>query len=145
MKKKDYIIENGKLFTLFDEMHQKMLKGLEKNCSIWFMNILMKTLLKHKCRDTMGDGLSEDDLKVLTHADQSIILGYLSLNLITLMDPRAEEALKKEKCYFKQIHCGDQLDSLLLVLYNLQEMDWKEFRHHSPVINEGDYTQEELN
>ena len=145
MKKKDYIIENAKLFTLFDEMHQKMLKGLEKYCSIWFMNILMKTLLKHKCRDTRGDGLSEDDLKILTHADQSIILGYLSLNLVTLMDPRAKEVLNKEMGDFKQIRCGDQADSLLLVLYNLQEMDWKEFRHHSPVIYEGDYSQEVLN
>lgn len=139
------IIENAKLFSKFDEMHQKMLKWLEGISSIWFMNILMKTLLKHKCRDTRGDGLSEDDLKLLTHADLSIILVYISLNLVTLMDPRAKEVLNKEMGDFKQIRCGDQADSLLLVLYNLQEMDWKEFRHHSPVIYEGDYSQEALN
>lgn len=145
MKEIDFIKENEMLLTKFDEMHQKLLKLLASVCSVWFMNILMKTLLQHKCKDSDGEGLSEEDLKLLTHADLTIVLSYLSFNVITLMDPRAQEALRKEHKDLKEVECGEQLDSLLLVLYNLQEMDWKEFRHHSPVINDDENSQETLN
>ena len=145
MKEIDFIKENEMLLTKFDEMHQKLLKLLASVCSVWFMNILMKTLLQHKCKDYGGYGLSEEDLKLLTHADLTIVLSYLAFNVITLMDPRAQEALRKEHKDLKEVECGEQLDSLLLVLYNLQEMDWKEFRHHSPVISEDENSQEVLN
>ena len=137
--------ENVTLFSMFDDAHQQMLKPLEDVCSVWFMNILMRTLLQHKCSDTGCEGASDEDIQILTHADKSIILEYLALYIVSKMDSKAENALKKELGEFREIHIGDQLDSLLLVLYNLLDMDWKEFRHHSPVINEGKITPKDLN
>lgn len=145
MKANKLFIENAKLFSKFDEMHQQMLKRLEDISSVWFMNILMKTLLQHKCKDTRGEGLSEEDLKLLTHADLTIVLEYLLLNVIPLMDPRAEDVLRDRQEDWRQLEGDEQVNALLLVLYNLQEMDWKEFRHHSPVIFDGEYSQEALN
>ena len=145
MKKNNFLKENATMFSVFDEGHQEMLKPLEKVCSIWFMNILMKTLLQHKCSDTGCDDASEEDIRMLTHADKTIVLEYLTFYVASKMDYRVEMALKKELGELKQVNFGDQLSSLLLVLCNLMDMDWEEFRHHSPVINEGKISQKELN
>jgi len=137
--------ENATLFSMFDKGHQEMLKPLENVCSVWFMNILMKTLLQHKCYDTWNEGLSDEDIRMLTHADISLILGYLELYVFGKMDVKAANAMKETIGDFRERHYGVQLDSLLLVLYNLVDMDWKEFRHHSPVVKEGRISPKELN
>ncbi|MBO5627791.1 MAG: hypothetical protein J5965_01765 [Aeriscardovia sp.] len=137
--------ENATLFSMFDKGHQEMLKPFENVCSVWFMNVLMRTLLQHKCSDTGCKGASEEEIQILTHADKSMILEFLALYVICKMDSKAKNVLKKKLGDFREIHCGDQIDSLLLVLYNLLDIDWKEFRHHSPLINEGTISPKDLN
>ena len=56
----------------------------------------------------------------------------LQLYCACRMDFKIEKALEQEIGDIKQIHFGEQLDSLLLVLYILINMDLQEFRHHGP-------------
>lgn len=139
------IKENAAMLSKFDEHHQGVLSFISKVNSIWFMNILMKTLLQHKCRDIYGEGLSEEDLKVLTHSDQSIVLWHLAMYLGAKMDSRVEKIFKKIFGDFREYHCDDELDALLLVFYNLMDLDLKEFRHHSPMVDEMEISPKELN
>jgi hypothetical protein len=117
---------------MFDEGHQKMLESLQEVTSVWFMNVLMKTLIRHKYRTKESEKLTEEEIQLLTHADKTIILMYLGLYCVSRMNERLEKALEQEIGDIKQIHCGEQLDSLLLVFYILIDMDLQEFRHHGP-------------
>ena len=132
MKKNFYISENAAMLSMLDSEHQEQFKFFTEQTSVWFQHVLLKTLLQHKCSTTGCEGASEEDIKVLTHADKTIILMYLSLYLISKLNP-VDEAMKGD---LRQFHGGDQVESLLLVLYNLLDIDYDEFRHHGPEFME---------
>lgn len=132
MKKSFYFSENAKLFSMFDETHQELLKQLEKITSVWFMNILMRTLLQYKSNPKDSENLTEEDIRVLTHADKTMVLFKLALYCASRMDFKIEKALQKSMGDFRQGFGDDQVDSLLLVLYNLIDLDLDEFRHYGP-------------
>lgn len=131
MKKSIYISENAAMLSMLDSEHQEQFKFFTEQTSVWFQNVLLKTLLQHKCSTTGCEGASEEDIKVLTHADKTIILMYLSLYLISKLNP-VDEAMKEKVGDLRQFHGDDQVESLLLVLYNLLDIDYDEFRHHGP-------------
>lgn len=132
MTKEYFIKENASLFSMFNETHQELLKQLEKTASVWCMNVLMRTLIQYKSTPDGSENLTDDDIQELTHADRTMVLFKLALYCASRMDANLEKALQKSMGDFRQGHGDIQVDSLLLVLYNLVDLDLVEFRHYGP-------------
>lgn len=111
-----------------------------------FRTFLLKTLIQHESFHDGSDDLSKEDIEVLTHSDRTLIMVALAeygiFRLLAMAKNMSTKELEEKWPYTTN---DPKVDSLLLVLYNLINLDIDEFRHHSPVINDGDYSQEELN
>ena len=146
MNQQELIKENVVLLSKFDEIHQEAFKFFRNYTSVWFQNVLLKTLIQHESFHDGSDDLSKEDIEVLTHSDRTLIMVALAeygiFRLLAMAKNMSTKGLEDNRPYTKN---DPKVDSLLLVLYNLIDLDIDEFRHHSPVINEGDYTQEVLN
>ncbi len=145
MKNSFYISENAAMLSMLDSGHQEQFKFFTEQTSVWFQNVMLRTLLQHKSNPQTNEDLSEDDIQVLTHSDQTMVLCALSVygaaRILVNTEGRSKKELEKNRPYSND----PQVDSMLLVLYNLIDLDIDELRHHSPVINDGDYSQEVLN
>jgi hypothetical protein len=140
------IQENAEMLSKFDEMHQEAFKFFRNYTSVWFQNVLLKTLIQHESFLYGSDDLSKEDIEVLTHSDRTMILVALAeygiFRLLAMAKNMSTKGLEDNRPYTKN---DPKVDSLLLVLYNLIDLDIDEFRHHSPVINDDDFSQEALN
>ena len=143
MKKTFLIQENAEMLSKFDEIHQEAFKFFRDYTSVWFQNVLLKTLIQHESFHDGSDDLSKEDIEVLTHSDRTLIMVALAeygiFRLLAMAKNMSTKGLEDNRPY------DPKVDSLLLVLYNLIDLDIDEFRHHSPVINDDDYSQEALN
>lgn len=146
MTAKELFKENEMLLSKFDEMHQEAFKFFRDYTSVWFQNVLLKTLIQHESFHDGSDDLSKEDIEVLTHSDRTMILVALAeygiFRLLAMAKNMSTKGLEDNRPYTKN---DPKVDSLLLVLYNLIDLDIDEFRHHSPVINDDDFSQEALN
>lgn len=134
------------MLSKFDEMHQEAFKFFRNYTSVWFQNVLLKTLIQHESFLYGSDDLSKENIEVLTHSDRTMILVALAeygiFRLVAKAKNMSTKKLEENRPYTKN---DPKVDSLLLVLYNLIDLDIDEFRHHSPVFSEGDNSQETLN
>ena len=146
MKEKFLIQENAEMLSKFDEMHREAFKFFRNYTSVWFQNVLLKTLIQHESFLYGSDDLSKEDIEVLTHSDRTLIMVALAeygiFRLLAMAKNMSTKGLEENRLYTKN---DPKVDSLLLVLYNLIDLDIDEFRHHSPVISDDDYSQEALN
>ena len=146
MNQQELIKENEVLLSKFDEIHQEAFKFFRDYTSVWFQNVLLKTLIQHESFHDGSDDLSKEDIEVLTHSDRTLIMVALAeygfFRLLAMAKNMSTKELEEKWPYTTN---DPKVDSLLLVLYNLIDLDIDEFRHHSPVINDDDFSQEALN
>ena len=146
MTAKELFKENEMLLSKFDEMHQEAFKFFRDYTSVWFQNVLLKTLIQHESFHDGSDDLSKEDIEVLTHSDRTLIMVALAeygiFRLLAMAKNMSTKELEEKWPYTTN---DPKVDSLLLVLYNLINLDIDEFRHHSPVISEDENSQETLN
>ena len=145
MNQQELIKENVVLLSKFDEIHQEAFKFFRNYTSVWFQNVLLKTLIQHESFHDGSDDLSKEDIEVLTHSDRTLIMVALAEYGIFRLLAMAKNMSTKELEKWPYTTNDPKVDSLLLVLYNLINLDIDEFRHHSPVISEDENSQETLN
>lgn len=146
MNQQELIKENEVLLSKFDEIHQEAFKFFRNYTSVWFQNVLLKTLIQHESFHDGSDDLSKEDIEVLTHSDRTLIMVALAeygiFRLLAMAKNMSTKELEEKWPYTTN---DPKVDSLLLVLYNLINLDIDEYRHHSPVISEDENSQETLN
>ena len=146
MNQQELIKENEVLLSKFDEIHQEAFKFFRNYTSVWFQNVLLKTLIQHESFHDGSDDLSKEDIEVLTHSDRTLIMVALAeYGIFRLLAMAKNMSTKELEEKWPYITNDPKVDSLLLVLYNLINLDIDEFRHHSPVISEDENSQETLN